>query len=305
MARRPRNSCASEIYHVIMRGNNRKDIFSSERDYNRFCLLMQEGVTRFDHRIYAFCLMRNHVHLAIRQGNVPISKICQNIAFRYSRYYNDRHKLIGHLFQGRFKSILVRGRIYLRQLIRYIHLNPVRAKIIEYPEQFTWSSHLAYIGQQDISWLSRDEGLQFYDDDPQAALEYYRYFVGAGIGKAEEIDFDTGLKGVLVGNDDDMEDSDTSLTRLFSILSEKYGLSMQSFSSLGSDRRSARIRAISAHLVRSVGGIDIQKLAKVYSLPENTLSRAALRLELDMKKSNELMEEITALKSKLLLEISK
>ena len=133
MARRARHSLSGAVYHVLMRGNNGQLIFTSDAERCRFCLLMQEGVERYGHQILAFCFMRNHVHLAIRLGNISLSKICQNLTFRYTRFYNKRHNTIGHLFQGRFKSILVEGNCDLRKLIRYIHLNPVRAYITDNP----------------------------------------------------------------------------------------------------------------------------------------------------------------------------
>src|SRR5438128_178680 len=114
----------------MLRGNNGQAVFSSDAERCKFSLLMQEGTERYGHRILAFCFMTNHVHLAIQLKDVSLSKICQNLSFRYTQYYNKRHNTIGHLFQGRFKSILVEGKRYLKELIRYIHLNPVRAKIV-------------------------------------------------------------------------------------------------------------------------------------------------------------------------------
>src|SRR3990172_12163731 len=144
MARRARHSSNGATYHVMLRGNNGQQIFSSNRERCQFCLLMQEGVERYGHQILAFCFMSNHVHLAVRIKDVSLSKICQNLAFRYTRFYNWQHKTIGHLFQGRFKSVLVGSNRYLKELIRYIHLNPVRARLVENPLDYQWSSHQAY-----------------------------------------------------------------------------------------------------------------------------------------------------------------
>lgn len=173
MARRSRHSLPKAIYHVMMRGNNGQSIFSSDSERCRFCLLMQEGVERYGHRILAFCFMSNHVHLAIQLGDVSLSKICQNLAFRYTRFYNWRHKTIGYLFQGRFKSILVDGNNYLRKLIRYIHLNPIRARITDDPLNYRWSSHQAYLMQNEFTWLARDTGLQFFGESRQDATKNF------------------------------------------------------------------------------------------------------------------------------------
>src|SRR3990167_4228280 len=140
MSRRIRHSVPGGIYHVMMRGNNKQTIFASNSEYVQFCLLMQEGIERYGHHVLAFCFMPNHIHLAIQIGDVSLSKVCQNLAFRYTQFYNRQHVSIGHLFQGRFKSILVNGEIYLKKLIRYIHLNPVRAKLVTDPSEYFWSS---------------------------------------------------------------------------------------------------------------------------------------------------------------------
>jgi REP element-mobilizing transposase RayT len=99
-----------------------KTICFDDKDCRRFCLLIQEGIERFGHRIHAFCLMRNHVHLAVQVGNISLSRILQNLSFPYTRWVNGRQSRTGHLFQGRYRAILVDGDVYLKELTRYIHL---------------------------------------------------------------------------------------------------------------------------------------------------------------------------------------
>ncbi|MDT8445224.1 MAG: transposase, partial [Desulfuromonadales bacterium] len=132
MARKPRIHFPGAVYHVILRGNARQDIIFDDKDRCRFYLLMQEGLQRYNHRVLAFCLLNNHAHLAIQVGNVSLSRIIQNLSFRYTRWVNWRQKRIGHLFQGRHKAILVDADSYLLELVAYIHLNPVRAGMTEF-----------------------------------------------------------------------------------------------------------------------------------------------------------------------------
>ncbi|MDQ6962322.1 MAG: transposase [Mariprofundaceae bacterium] len=153
MSRKPRVHLSGGYYHVMMRGNGGSPIFFSSADHTRFLLLMQEGLERYGHRIHAFCLMQNHVHLLIQVSDVPLSKIIQNLGFRYTRYINRCKQTTGHLFQGRYKAILIDADTYLLELIRYIHLNPVRAKVCSTPDLFAWSSHNSYINKQPIAWL--------------------------------------------------------------------------------------------------------------------------------------------------------
>jgi REP element-mobilizing transposase RayT len=136
MARKPRVYFPGALYHVILRGNGGQTIFFDDKDRTRFCFLVQEGIERFGHRIHAFCLMSNHVHLAIQVGEVSLSRILQNLSFRYTRWVNGRQSRTGHLFQGRYKAVLVDADIYLQVLTRYIHLNPVRAGIVKEPEAY-------------------------------------------------------------------------------------------------------------------------------------------------------------------------
>jgi REP element-mobilizing transposase RayT len=152
MARKPRVHCPGALYHVILRGNAGQTIFFDDRDRARFYLLLQEGTERFRHRIHAFCLMSNHVHLAIQVADLPLSRIIQNLSFRYTKWVNWRQSRSGHLFQGRYKAVLVDADAYLLELTRYIHLNPVEAGLVKEPEEHM-GSHRAYLGLGD-SWLT-------------------------------------------------------------------------------------------------------------------------------------------------------
>src|SRR5205807_6833133 len=126
--------------------------------------------------VHAFCFMSNHIHLAIQVGDISISRIMQHLAFRYARYINRQQNRIGHLFQGRFKSILVDEDRYLKELVRYIHLNPVRANLVASPEEYVWSSHRAYMNQDEFTWLTQDRLLKRFHHDPQVAIRNYEKY---------------------------------------------------------------------------------------------------------------------------------
>jgi putative transposase len=147
MARKPRIHLSGGFYHIILRGNGGQDIFLSDADRYRFLLLLQEGTCRFGYRVHAFCLMTNHLHLVLQAGNIPLSRGLQNLSFRYTRWVNGREKRTGHLFQGRYKAVLIDGDSYLLELVRYIHLNPLRAGMVQNPEEYPWTSHPAYLGR--------------------------------------------------------------------------------------------------------------------------------------------------------------
>ncbi len=156
MARKPRIHYPGAVYHVILRGNGKQDIFFEEEDRCRFYLLLQEGIERYRHQVHAFCLMTNHVHLVVQVADIHLSRIMQNLSFRYTRWVNWRHDRSGHFFQGRYKVVLVDGDSYLLELVRYVHLNPVRAKMASTPEEYAWTSHRAYCGQEALPWLATE-----------------------------------------------------------------------------------------------------------------------------------------------------
>ena len=107
MARKARLHIPGGVYHVMVRGNGGQAIFFDDEDRCRFYLLLQEGTVRFGYRVHGFCLMDNHVHLALQVGKIPLAKSMQNVSFRFTRWINRRLGRVGHLFQGRYKAILV------------------------------------------------------------------------------------------------------------------------------------------------------------------------------------------------------
>lgn len=141
------------LHHVMMRGNNRKKIFYDVEDYERFLSILSESTENFDHEIICYCLMPNHVHLLLKVNTIPLSKIMQNIAFRHAKWVNHKRNRVRHLFQGRYKSILVAENHYLVNVARYIHLNPVAAKMVIEPSLYLWSSHRYYISDS-LHWLN-------------------------------------------------------------------------------------------------------------------------------------------------------
>jgi putative transposase len=133
------------LYHVIVRGNQRQKTFLSGTDYQAYLERVGRYRGKFGHTIHAYCLMPNHVHLLVESSSQPLAKFMQGLQQSYSQYYNLRHRKTGHVFQGRYKAIVCEKDEYLLQLIRYIHLNPVRAGMVKNPEQYEYSGHRAYL----------------------------------------------------------------------------------------------------------------------------------------------------------------
>jgi putative transposase len=136
MARKPRIHFPGAVYHVILRGNAGQAVFFDDADRYRFFLYLQYSVERFGCRIHSYCLMTNHIHLVLQTDEIPLSRIMQNISLRYTKWINYTQKRMGHLFQGRYKALLLDADRYLMELVRYIHLNPVRAGMVVVPDEY-------------------------------------------------------------------------------------------------------------------------------------------------------------------------
>lgn len=145
MARRPRVFAPGLLYHVIVRGNQRRKTFLGGDDYKAYLERMEKYRTQFRVRIYAYCLMPNHVHLLLETGTAPLAKFMQGLQQSYTQYFNRHYRKVGHLFQGRYKAIICDKDKYLLVLIRYIHLNPVRARLSTRPEGYSYSGHGSYL----------------------------------------------------------------------------------------------------------------------------------------------------------------
>lgn len=147
MSRKPVIHYPGTIYHVILCGNARQVIFFDKADRCRFSLLVQEGTERFGHRVVAFCQLTNHVHLVIQVGDAPLSRVIQDLSFRYTRWINWRQQRCGHFFQGSYKAVLIDADTRLLELTAYIHLNPVRAGMVDKSQNYPWSSQCSRLVQ--------------------------------------------------------------------------------------------------------------------------------------------------------------
>jgi len=182
MPRERRLNILYAFYHVILRGNGGQKIFFRNEDYYFFYSLIEKSKEDFDFNIHGFCCMSNHVHLIIEIKEVQLSKIIHKIAFRYAQYLNKIQDRKGHLFQGRYKAYLINTDQYLLTALRYIHLNPVRAKIIAFPDKYMWSSHNVYLKKYALVWLTTEKILSYFKSSLNDISSYEKYIL-AGIGK--------------------------------------------------------------------------------------------------------------------------
>jgi len=163
MARPWRIEFEDAVYHVTSRGNNRQTIFLDDDDRGFFLICLSRACQRFELDLLAFCLMSNHFHLFLRTPRANLSKAMHWLNGTYTGHFNWRHKRSGHLLQGRYKSVLLADDAHYLQLSMYLHLNPVRAGLVEHPREYFWSSYCDYTGKRPrFSWLNREEILSHY-----------------------------------------------------------------------------------------------------------------------------------------------
>lgn len=178
------------IYHVTLRGNHRRDIFFKANDRRILSDLIAEAIERFGARLHAYCFMTNHVHLLIQVADVPLGRLMLHIAGRYARTIQAALPTTGHLFEKRYHPVLVDADQYLLELLRYIHLNPVRAHMATSPDDYPWSSHHAYAGNREESWVTTDFALARFHSQRSEAVHAYRQFVCSHAARSAESPFD-------------------------------------------------------------------------------------------------------------------
>lgn len=167
------------IYHVLNRGNNRQVVFVEDDDYRHYLEILQRYKEKFDFKIFAYCLMTNHIHLLLQVSpKASISKIMQAITIAHTRYYHYKYQCSGHIWQGRFKSPLVSSDEYLLTAMRYVEQNPLRAKMVERIEDYPWTSFHAHIQSKADNLVDREENPVYNSlgADSEARRQAYKRF---------------------------------------------------------------------------------------------------------------------------------
>ena len=287
----------------MLRGNAGQDIFTDDSDRSRFLLILQQEQELSACRIHAYCLMDNHVHLALQVANVPLSKIMQKVGFRYTQYCNRKLKRTGHLFQGRFKAILVDQDSYLLELVRYIHLNPLRANLVNNPDLYRWSSHISYRKGADTSWLTTDWVLSQFNTDQTTARELYWNFIQDGFTDGYMKEFHSGsFEGRALGDEQFIEQAlksasqgyarQITLEMILNAVCAAYSIELKQLIAPGRRQPFTEARGVAALLVRQSGDLTILELGRELKRSMTGLSHAASRIEQRLKNDKELQERL-------------
>ncbi|MBE0466825.1 MAG: transposase [Candidatus Desulforudis sp.] len=188
MPRLPREKSKSGYYHIMLRGNERKNIFHDEDDKLRFIETLYNNKQEKRFSLHAFCLMDNHVHLMLSEGEEEIANLMKRVNISYVNYFNKKYERVGHLFQDRFRSEVVDEDSYVLALARYIHQNPVRAGMVKSAGEYKWSSYACYLDENDFSKLVETETvLELLASDKRTARKRFEEYMNE---EAQEVFID-------------------------------------------------------------------------------------------------------------------
>lgn len=185
MTRPLRLEFSGALYHVTARGDRREPIYVDNEDRRQWLGVLDEVCQRFNWVIHAYCQMTNHYHFVVETPDANLSKGMRQLNGVYTQRFNLRHGLVGHLFQGRYKAILVQKESYLLELSRYVVLNPVRAGMVSTPQGWPWSSYVVMLGgcEADLESLDTEWSLSWFSDKREEAAKAYAQFVMRGVGE--------------------------------------------------------------------------------------------------------------------------
>ncbi len=285
MPRAPRLHIPGAFYHVTLRGNHRQTIFFSIDDRRVFDEITAEVIQRFTARLHAFCWMTNHVHMLIQVGETPLGRLMLRIAGRYARTIQRHLRTTGHLFEKRYHPILVDADAYLLELLRYIHLNPVRARMVCHPRDYPWSSHHAYAGTLKQPWVTTDFALAMLHREPLSAIAAYQRFIDQDVNQPSSSPlFECNPADLRILGSDDFAGrllgaawqprSRKTLTELIDQACKQFDVTQAALSSASSQRQLTRARAWVAHQAILLRVASLSSVARHFHRTEGALRQS-------------------------------
>lgn len=307
-------------YHVMNRGANYAKIFYDKEDYTLFLNVLKEACHLFNATISSYCLMNNHYHLLVNTPEGNISRFMRHVNGVYTQRHNRKHVKDGPLFRGRFKSVLVQDDGHLVSVVRYIHLNPIKAKIIKDVKDFEWSSHGIYLkGKSHLDWIEVDSILCYFSNKRREAVKKYKEYISDGIDKEVEEFYSRKNQGSMFGDDnfiqkikekfilpDKRPNLETKekrmihgegvLERIKMEIRKKYRVSENKlFQAKRGEENIPRILAIT--LARELSGLRMPEIAERYKIPSyRTVGTICYRFNKKIKADKNLLKTYKTLK---------
>lgn len=238
--------------------------------------------------------MLNHVHLVMQVEETPLSRIMQNVSQRYTRWINTTRNRTGHLFQGRYKALLIEADSYLLELVRYVHLNPVRAGVSAAAETYPWSGQRAYLGREHLPWFTTDKVSSMLTHGRTKARTKYESFVRDRLGEARRNEFHSGnCEGRILGSDIFIDEvlvnlnqkglRDYSIDEVVEAVCKQYGISEEELKAPGKARPMTEARAVASAIVHAAPHLRLTALGRRLNRDLSSLGKCAQRVAADMR----------------------
>ena len=297
------------FFHCINRGNRREQIFCEEEDYGQMLKSLGDVCNRYEARIHGFCLIPNHFHVLLQQQELSVSSAMRSLGTRYARYFNQKYHKTGHVFQGRFRGILCDQRAYLLALIRYLHLNPVRAGLVEQAQDWKWSSLPAYLGLIENEWLYQKDVLALFGSRPrQRLLEFLSQAPGLAreqiypveawsiMGNEEFVQQVTSQGEPRRGRRREYTGRKLPLQKLSEILCQAAGLSLEQVCFRGKGARSqSEVREGLIHVATRIMFYTTAEVARFLRITTSAITHANHRFDSRLRRNPNLADELIAL----------
>ncbi|ODS30701.1 MAG: hypothetical protein SCARUB_04182 [Candidatus Scalindua rubra] len=320
MARPLRIEYPGAWYHVMNRGANRNRIFSKDEDYDLFMQVIQEACRLFNVYISAYCLMSTHYHIVVNTSEGNLSRFMRHLNGIYTQRYNRKYKRDGTLFRGRYKAILIQAEVYLSQVVKYVHQNPLKAKIVNNLDNYKWSSHPLYLKGETVNeWIDINNMLAYFSNRKREAIKTYKEFMDTSIDDDVLRFYSKKFQSTILGNDNFFEmikrkfiknDKESNLEikekrMIFGegkvkIINKKVCEVFNIEESMLCQTRRGeqnipRLFAIS--LSRELSGLSFPEIAKRYKIISyKTVSSSNFRLKEKMKKNTKLKKQYAKIK---------
>ena len=310
MARPPRVEFPGALYHVIVRGNERKAVFRDDADRELYLRRLAHYRERYEFRLIAYCLMTNHVHLALETGEVPLSRVIHGLQSSYTQAFNRRYRRSGHLFQGRYKAFLVDADRYFVALLRYIHSNPLEARLTNRTEDYGWSSDSFYRRGRGPDWLDLDRGYSLMGAPRHGATRRYRELMGdegperydavrsvAQTFKGDEAFAEAALQRVEVP---ELIRQSLGVEQIARAVAGEIELDLQSLRSPSRRDGASRARAMTAYLGRLCGRIPYARTAAYFNRDGSSVAKDVRALDQALRDSRSLRDQLASLARQLI-----
>lgn len=269
MPRIARKKHDEAVYHIMVRGNNREKIFFEDEDRVRYLETLKRYKAKFQISIFAYCLMDNHAHLIIDCCGQDISKVMHGINLSYTQYINRKYRRCGHLFQNRFKSVIVDGDNYIIQATKYIHQNPVKAGICDGAQDYKWSSFNIYTGKRDVFGLiNTDFVLGYFSENKSRARELYIEYVDSSLETiVSEIE-----KDMYENRDRRIAQKKVSINKVLSWVADFFNICVQDIT-VRCSKRNARARQLAAYLISLRSNITYREVGIKFGITSSAVGQ--------------------------------